>query len=98
MMILGARAARLGERQQHLIARSDEAREALANEFAQWERPSHMLDKVLDVVMYVRAHPALLAVGVAAIVAIQRRGWWGWVRRAVGLWRLLRTMRGFAFK
>jgi hypothetical protein len=98
MIILGALAARLGERQQHLISHSDAAREALAYELAQWERPRRIIDKAFAMVMYVRAHPVLLAIGVAAVVAIQRRGAWGWVRRAVGLWRLLRTVRSFAFR
>ena len=98
MIVLGALAARLGERQQHLIFRSDAARDALDQELAQWERPRRIIDQGYAVVMYLRSHPALLAIGVAAVVALQRRGRWAWVRRALGLWRLLRTVRSFAFR
>jgi hypothetical protein len=98
MIVLGQRASELAHRREQLLARSAAGRELLAYELVQWGRPRRIIDRAITVFMYVRAHPAILAIGIAAVVAIQRRGWWGWVSRGVAAWRLVRTLRNFSFK
>jgi hypothetical protein len=97
-MIFAERAARLATRRDELIARSAAGRESLAFELAQWDRPRRMIERVANVVAYLRARPALVGLGVAALVVVQRRGWWGWVRRGLALYGLVRRLRGFSLK
>ena len=97
-MIFDDRAARLVQQREDLIARSEAGRVSLASELAQWERPRLMIDRLINVVSYLRARPLLVGLGFAALVVMQRRKWWGWVRRGIALWGLAQRLRGVSFK
>jgi hypothetical protein len=97
-MILDDRAARLARRREELIARSEAGRASLAYEFAQWERPRRMIDRLINVASYLRARPVLVGLGFAVLVVVQRRRWWAWVQRGIALWGVAQRLRGFSLK
>ena len=97
-MMFERRAIELARRREQLIARAAIQRERLADHVRQWERPIAAVDKVIAGVNYLRAHPVVLAVGIAVLTVVQRRSLWGLVRRGFLLWRIARTWRRFSSK
>jgi len=78
---------------ERLLARCDAQRAEIAALAPQWEGPLRIADRVVAGVNYLRHHPVVLGVLVAALAIVQRRGWWGWVQRGFVLWRGYRAFR-----
>ena len=76
-----------------LLARCDAQRAEIAALVPQWEGPLRFADRVVAGVNYLRHHPVILGVLVAALTIVQRRGWWGWAQRGFVLWRAYRAFR-----
>jgi len=80
-------------RREQLIANCQTQRAELSALAQELQGPLRVADRVVDGVRYLRAHPVLLAAGVAALVVVRRRGWWQWMRRGIVLWRTYRALR-----
>ena len=83
----------LMRQRERLLARCDAQRAEIAVLVPQWEGPLRIADRVVAVVNYLRHHPVILGVLVAALAIVQRRGWWGWGQRGFVLWRTYRAFR-----
>lgn len=78
---------------ERLLARCDAQRSEIAALVPQWEGTLRIADRVVAGVSYLRHHPAVLGILVAALAIVQRRGWWRWVQRGFMLWRGYRAFR-----
>lgn len=78
---------------ERLLTQCEMQRMDLAIIARQSEGTIKVIDRVIGVVNYFRGHPMMLGVVVASLAVIQRRSWWGWVRRAFLLWRAYRAFR-----
>jgi hypothetical protein len=78
---------------ERLLAQCEMQRADLAIIARQSEGAIKVIDRVIGVANYFRRRPIVLGVAVAALAVIQRRGWWGWVRRTFLLWRSYRAFR-----
>jgi hypothetical protein len=83
----------LMRQRERLLARCDAQRAEIAALVPQWEGPLRIADRVVAVVNYLRHHPVILGVLVAALAIVQRRGWWGLAQRGFVLWRGYRAFR-----
>ena len=81
-----------------LLARCDAQRAEIATLVPQWEGPLRIADRVIAGINYLRHHPVILGVLVAALAIVQRRGWWSWAKRGFVLWRAYRAFRNSRFK
>ena len=80
-------------RRERILARVARERGDVELAFVGLSGPVAMADKFVEVGRMLRAHPASVAVLVAAIVALRGRTLFGVVMRGIGLWRLLRQIR-----
>jgi len=55
--------------------------------------PIALLDRAAGLARYMRTHPALVGVAVAAVVALRTRSVLGLLTRGIGLWRVSRQLR-----
>jgi YqjK-like protein len=89
----------IGFRKQQLIARCAVQRATIVDTFRDLERPIAIVDRAVSVVRFFRAHPLLLGVAVAAIVAMKRRGSAvGLAARGAAAWRLWRAVAPWAHR
>lgn len=82
----------LALRKERLVARAEAQRAAVGERFRELQRPIAIADAALSVVRTLRAHPALVAVGVAVLVALRGRGLFSIAGRLYSVWRLWRTV------
>jgi hypothetical protein len=83
---------------EELLARCDAQRAEIAALALQWEGPLRIADRVVAGVNYLRHHPVIVGVLVAALAIVQRRNWWSWVKRGFVLWRAYRAFRNSTSK
>jgi YqjK-like protein len=76
---------------ERLLARCDAQRAEIAVMVPQFEGPLRIADRVIAGINYLRHHPVILGVLVAALTIVQRRHWWSWAKRGFVLWRAYRT-------
>ena len=81
------RLAQIHVRREHLLAKAAAQREEVALLLEPWRAPLAVADKGVAVAAYVRAHPSIVVVAVAALVAISPKRAFRWARRAFALWR-----------
>lgn len=82
----------LARRKERLIARTAAQRTAVAAAYQRWQKPASMLDRGIAVARFLKAHPLLLAIGVAAAAAVGRRNLLHWIGRGWVAWRAGRTL------
>ena len=83
---------------ERLLARCAAQRDDLAAFARQVESPLHAVDRVAGAVQYVRRHPLVLGVAVAAAAAFERRMLWRWLRRGLVVWRTYRAFGKSRFR
>jgi hypothetical protein len=81
------RLAQIHARREHLLVTAAAQREELALLLEPWRAPLAVADRAVAVVAYVRAHPSIVLVAVAALVVLSPRRAFRWARRAFGVWR-----------
>lgn len=86
----------LTRRKERLIATAAAQRAGLASAFRELRGPIAAVDRVAAATRFLRSHPVLVAVLVAALVVYRRRGVIGLATRAVAAWRMWRVMAGWA--
>lgn len=83
-------------RKERLIARAAAQRASVGQSFSNLGGAIAVVDRVLQAVRFLRAHPALIAVAVAALVALRGRGLLSLAGRAFSVWRLWRSASAWA--
>ncbi|HSD42684.1 MAG TPA: YqjK-like family protein [Burkholderiales bacterium] len=81
------RLAQIQARRERLIAKAAAQREEVALLLAPWQAPLAIADKGVAVVAYVRGHPEIVLVAVAAFVVLSPKRAFRWARRAFAAWR-----------
>lgn len=78
----------LAEHRRQLIAQAAAQRAALVDNIAPWHAPLALADKGLDMIRYVKRHPALM-IGVVVLFGILRRYPGGkWLQRGWAMYEL----------
>lgn len=80
------RLADLACRRCELLGKIETQRMEVANISMHWEKPLALVDTGLNAMRFIRSHPALVAGGVAAFLALRRKGIVGLTQE---VWRLL---------
>ena len=81
------RLAQLHVRRERLIAKSAAQRDELALLVVPLRRPIQAADRAVMVAQYLRAHPGVVVIAVAAFVVLSPKRAFRWARRAFGFWR-----------
>ncbi|MDP2246880.1 MAG: YqjK-like family protein [Nitrosomonadales bacterium] len=87
MMGSNKKLIQIAEKRNRLIAEAASQRSLLGQNMELWRKPLSLADQALQVVAYIRSHPALLiGAGVALVVLSPKRtakwlklGWTGWL-------------------
>jgi hypothetical protein len=96
-MIISSRKVReIEQRRELLLARIALQRVRVELELRNLEQPIKIVDRGIAVVHYLKAHPVLVAAGVAALTVVGRRRIAAWVGRGWVAWRGLRTLAGWS--
>ena len=86
----------IARRKEWLIARAESQRAAIGQALGQLQGPIAIADYGLAVARFLRAHPVLAAVAVAALVAFRGRGLLALASRALSVWRLWRSVSAWS--
>jgi len=86
----------IARRKERLIARGESQRAAIGASFRQLQGPIGVIDRGLAVVRYLRAHPALVGVAVAAVVVLRGRGLLSMASRGLAVWRTWRALSAWS--
>lgn len=91
-----ARLVELARRKERLIARTAAQRTIIADAYQRWQKPAGLVDRGLAVVRFLKSHPLLFAIAVAAAAAAGRRKLVRWAGRGWVAWRTVRTLGAWA--
>lgn len=84
------RLAQIHARRERLLAKAAAQRDEVALLLTPWHAPLAVADKGLTVATYLRAHPSIVIVAVAALVVLSPKRAFRWARRAFAVWRSYR--------
>lgn len=90
--------AEITRRKERLIGRAAAQRAAMADAWHYWQQPAHAVDRGIAAARFLKSHPLLVGVGVAAAVVLGRRNLLGWISRGWVMWRALRSFTAWAKK
>jgi hypothetical protein len=93
--MLDERAIAVALRKERLLARCEGQRAAMAESYRRWQAPARIIDRGWAAAQFLRTHPAVLAVGVAAALVMGRRNVFTWVGRGLVAWRAWRSLAGW---
>lgn len=82
----------LARHKERLIARAGQQRTAIVAAFRRWEKPAAAIDRGIAVAHFLRAHPLLLAAGLAVAAVLGRRNLMRWLGRGLVAWRTWRSL------
>ena len=83
----------LSERRKHLVAQAAAQRSAFAQHIEPLRQPFALADKALDVIRYLKRHPALIVGGVVLIALWRPGGIGAKLQRAFVAWQFLARLR-----
>ena len=83
------------QRRGELLLRIAAQRDEVIKISARWQTPLLIADQTLEIMRFFRAHLALTT-GIAALITIRRRGFWGLWKIVWRGWRLYRLAKTFA--
>jgi hypothetical protein len=86
----------IARRKERLIARGQAQRAAIAEDFRQLRQPIGVIDRGLAVVRFLRAHPAIVGIVVAAVVVLRGRGLVSMAGRGLTVWRIWRSLSAWS--
>jgi hypothetical protein len=85
--------AQLAERRRQLVAQAAAQRITLAHDMEPWRARLALVDRGVNVVRYVRRHPALLAGAALLLVVLRPRYAVKWLQRGWLVWQVGRRLR-----
>jgi hypothetical protein len=83
----------LAERRERLVALAALQRSEFSRNLSPLKAGCAVADKGVMALRYLQQHPALVAGGVALLVALRPRKAFGWLRRGWFAWRLVQKLR-----
>jgi hypothetical protein len=81
------RLAQIQARRERLLAKAAAQRDEVALLLMPWQAPLAVADRGVTVAAYLRAHPSIVLVAVAALVVLSPKRAFRWARRAFAVWR-----------
>jgi len=96
MSRIARRLMEMALRKERLVERGAAQRAAIGRGFGELQGPIAVADRAVSLGRFVRTHPLLVAVAVAALVAMRGRGLLALAGRAYSIWRLWRWLRAWA--
>jgi small neutral amino acid transporter SnatA (MarC family) len=81
------RLAQIQVRRERLLAKAAAQRDEVTLLLSPWATPLAVADRGVAVVTYVRAHPSLALVAVAALVVLSPKRAFRWARTGFAAWR-----------
>lgn len=91
-----ARLVELARRKERLIARTAAQRTVIADAYQRCQKPAGIVDRGVAVARFLKSHPLLFAIGIAATAAVGRRKLVGWAGRGWVAWQTVRTFGAWA--
>ena len=79
-------------RKERLLARCDGQRVVIAQAYRRWQAPARIIDRAWTVAQFLRTHPAVVMVAVAAAMVVGRRNLFAWAGRGLIAWRAWRSL------
>jgi hypothetical protein len=76
-----------------LVAQAAAQRDELGRLIGPWQKPLALVDRGIEIVQRLRAHPLAIAAGVAFLVWMGRRSLSRWVGRIGAVWQLYSSLR-----
>lgn len=92
----GDRLIEIARRRERLIALAASQRAVIAGTFHEWRTPISIVDRALEVLRFLRAHPVLSAAAVIATVAFRGGGLVTMVGRGLAVWRLWQSVSAWS--
>lgn len=86
----------IAARKERLSARAQAQRLVIVGHVHSLRQPAAMIDRAVGIARFLRAHPLLVTVGVAALSVFRGRGIAGVATRAFSAWRLWRAVSAWA--
>lgn len=86
----------IARRKERLVARSEAQRAVIDASLRQLQGPIAVVDRGLEVVRFLRAHPLVVAVAMTTLVVFRGRSLLSLAGRAFSMWRLWRTLSAWA--
>lgn len=77
----------IAARRERLLAKATAQREEVAQLLTPWQAPLAVADKGLTLAAYLREHPSIVVVAVAALVVLSPKRAYRWARRSFAVWR-----------
>lgn len=83
----GGRLAQVRVRREKLLAKAAAQRDEMALLLEPWQGPLALADRGVTVAAYLRGHPSIVVLAVAALVVLAPKRAFRWARRAFAVWR-----------
>ena len=85
--------AAIVRRRAALVAQAAAQRDELDRLIEPWQKPLALVDRGIEIVQRLRAHPLVIAAGVALLVWMGRRKLSRWAGRIAAVWQLYSSLR-----
>lgn len=85
--------ATIARRRAALVAQAAAQRDELGRLVEPWQKPLTLVDRGIEIVRRLRAHPFAIAAGVALLVGMGRGRLSGWTGRIWAVWQIYSSLR-----
>ncbi|MGA9033257.1 MAG: YqjK family protein [Sulfuricaulis sp.] len=85
--------ATIMRRRAALVAQAAAQRDEIGRLIGPWQKPLALVDRGIEIVQRLRAHPFAIAAGVALLVWMGRRKLSRWAVRIAAVWQLYSSLR-----
>lgn len=85
--------ATIARRRAALVAQAAAQRDKLGRLVEPWQKPLTLVDRGIEIVRRLRAHPFAIAAGVALLVGMGRGRLSGWTGRIWAVWQIYSSLR-----
>ena len=82
----------VARRKERLISRAAQQRADIAVTCMKLRKPISIVDRGIEIIGYLKAHPLVLALAVAGVAAVGRRNLPRWIGRGFVVWRAWRAL------
>ena len=82
----------ISRRKQRLILRAESQRAAIAGCFRELRGPVRIADRGLEAARYLRAHPVIVGIAMATVMAFRGRSLASLAGRGMAVWRIWRLL------
>ena len=86
--------AEIVRRRAALVAQAATQREEIGRLIDPWRKSLALVDRGIEIIQRLRAHPLVMAAGVALLVWMARRRLSSWTGRIAAVWQLYSSLQG----